>query len=644
MTKAKIADALLVTEITRLRLEHRRAFLQTTPNPDCPGQNAHLETAEITALQATLATPSPSPRGILTQLFDLSPAELDFLDICIAISVDSSLEALVTECQGKPWRPAPSEALIRRLCGLPPEPIWRPTSPLARWHLISEISDPAGAAPSFRADPRIVDWYFGKASLDQGLVGKCGVEFGATPTPAWDIAEEKQVLCDLLSKGTPLRLTVTGPAESGRRLLAQKLCQDLELAPLLIQGHALAGPDLEDLYIRSQRFALLTGRVPIWLTAPPTWPAFPSPVPLQILLSDGATIPPGPGGLNHVIAQPALTPALRQSYWHALTTPGAELPLVLRNATASELRALAPLARSNGDSIGLFLNQRALSDLETVGHVKRPDLNWDDIILDPDLLASLQSYASEARLQNTLLARPDVHRLYARDSAPTALFTGPPGVGKTMAAECIASELGLPLLVIDVSRTISKYIGETAKNFSSIFDRARRLGCIIFFDEADAFFAKRTELKNSQDRHANADTNHLLQLVEAYEGFVILSTNKPANIDEAFFRRIRHVIDFHRPDMGQRTTLWHHYTGVLGNIEGLQGALTLCAERFELTPAQIKAASLTAHFASLRQNCPMGLPHLLTGVARELRKDGCSLPVDLTHHLDQPLTGGAHVA
>ncbi|MGJ8616714.1 MAG: ATP-binding protein [Sulfitobacter sp.] len=617
-------DAITITDIARAQLTRRAAFLASTPSAD---------TAEAESTFADMAVPaeypSTGPRAALAAQFGVTTAEMALLDLCVAVRVDPALESLVAECQGKPWRPAPTEALVRRLAGLPPGAIWRPTGALARWRLVSRVKDSSGAAPSFVADDGVVDWYFGRAVLSDGLVDRCAIPDLNQPLPPWDIEASCRVLNDLLSAGTSVRVALTGAPDSGREMMALALCKALGVGPLLVEGAALSG-DVGSHVARLHRFAALSGRVLIWQSLPVQMPLFRSPVPLQFMRT-----PETPNMTGHpfdyVIPQPDFTADMRAQFWRVLA-PKQVLPMALRNAAPEELRRLAPMAAKGGDTVEVFLRHRALSDLDAIGRVKRPELCWDDMILPPASIAALKDYAFEARAQAGLMGRPDVRRLYAADAAPTALFTGPPGVGKTMAAECIARELDLPLLVIDVSRTVSKYIGETAKNLSSLVDRARRFGCILFFDEADAFFAKRTDLKDSNDRHANADTNHLLQLIESYEGQVILSTNKPANIDEAFFRRIRHVIDFHRPDTEQRRALWVHYAGVLAGqvaLADLAPAIDLCAERFELTPAQIKNASLTAHFAALREGVAMGQAEVLQGIARELQKGGRSLPNDL---------------
>jgi SpoVK/Ycf46/Vps4 family AAA+-type ATPase len=192
-----------------------------------------------------------------------------------------------------------------------------------------------------------------------------------------------------------------------------------------------------------------------------------------------------------------------------------------------------------------------------------------------------------------------------------------------MAAQVIAKDLGVNLLVVDLATTTSKYVGETAKNLSLSFSRARAAGAALIFEEADALFARRTDVKDSNDRHANADTGHLLQLMEAHDGIVILSTNRRANIDPAFIRRLRHVVEFARPGVGERRKLWQRMLAVLGvEIEPLERSLDALAARYELSPAQIKGATLSARYSALAETRDVELSDLEDGAARELAKEG----------------------
>ena len=632
MKRQQTSDALIVAGSVRLKLELRRSFLASRPQEDSP----EAETRWLEAHSAERTShPQPDesgPRAALVRTFGLTDAETALLDLCVAVAVDPFLETLVASAQGNPSRPVPTEALTRRLFGLAPGAIWRPTSPIARWILVEPVPEPSGAAPGYRADPRIVDWYFGRAALDEGLVGICTLPGEDDCPPVWDTAEEVQVISGLCGTGRKVRVTVLGDSGTGRCAYASALVSGLDRRAIFVRGDALPQTGIEDLYRRIQRFAALTGRVPIWTSEPPVWPSHVESATLQLAVTEGRQPAAGHDCVDHVIAMPSTTPEQRRQLWSRLAGPSVPLPLALGNASVREIWSVAPLARTRADLAARMLGQRALSELSSIGRVLRPDVGWDDMVLAADVVEALRDYADEARLQGELMGKPEIHRLYRKDAAPTALFSGPPGVGKTMAAECIAADLELPLLVIDVARTVSKYIGETAKNLSRVFSEARRFGCILFFDEADAYFSKRTDLKDSQDRHANADTNHLLQLIEDYEGFVILSTNRRANIDEAFFRRIRHAVEFHRPNLPERMRLWRQFAELFlppAALAPLTPALETCAARFEISPAQIKAAMLSAHYAARKSNASVSQRHLMSGIARELRKEGRNLPADL---------------
>jgi SpoVK/Ycf46/Vps4 family AAA+-type ATPase len=197
-----------------------------------------------------------------------------------------------------------------------------------------------------------------------------------------------------------------------------------------------------------------------------------------------------------------------------------------------------------------------------------------------------------------------------------------------MAAQVTAANLELDLFRVDLATVVSKYIGETAKHLGQIFARAARMNAVLLFDEADALFSKRTEVKDSHDRYANADTSYLLQLLEEYCGIVILATNKKQNIDPAFIRRMRYVLDFPRPDGGQRQQIWHQVVGELCGEEArqrLHSTMTTLAEGVEMSGAQIKNAVLSSIFVARRSREPLGMAHLLRGVERELGKEGRSL-------------------
>jgi SpoVK/Ycf46/Vps4 family AAA+-type ATPase len=207
-----------------------------------------------------------------------------------------------------------------------------------------------------------------------------------------------------------------------------------------------------------------------------------------------------------------------------------------------------------------------------------------------------------------------------------ALFSGPPGTGKTMAAQVMAAALGYDLFRVDLAGVVSKWVGETSQNFERILTRAADMHAMILFDECDAIFAKRTsEIRDAQDKFANTDAAYLLQAIESYPGIALLATNQKGNVDPAFIRRLRYVLEFSKPDAAQRLEIWRKIVrGLAGEdrLPALSAALELLSEAIEATGAQIKYAVLGALFGAKREEAPLDLRHLLRGLERELAKEG----------------------
>jgi len=199
------------------------------------------------------------------------------------------------------------------------------------------------------------------------------------------------------------------------------------------------------------------------------------------------------------------------------------------------------------------------------------------------------------------------------------LFTGSPGTGKTMAASILANELGLDIYRIELSQVISKYIGETEKNLSKIFEEARKSGVILFFDEADAIFGKRTETKDSHDRYANIEVSYLLQKIEEYDGLVILASNFRQNIDEAFVRRMRFIINFPFPDKEMRALIWKQVFPKNAPLEK-EIDFSLLSQKFALSGANIRNIALFSAFFAAEQEEQIQMKHIVQGLKIELTK------------------------
>ncbi len=247
--------------------------------------------------------------------------------------------------------------------------------------------------------------------------------------------------------------------------------------------------------------------------------------------------------------------------------------------------------------------------------------DWEDLVLPEDQVARLRELLLTVRGRPQVLDEWGYGRKLAPSYGVSALFAGPPGTGKTMAAEVLARTLGLDVYKIDLSGMISKYIGETEKNLERIFTEAENSNAILFFDEADAVFGKRSEVKDAHDRYANIETSYLLQRMEAYDGVTILATNLRANLDEAFTRRLHSVVDFPFPDAEQRLRIW----------QALFPANTPCADdvdlaslarRYKISGGSIRNVIVAAAYYAVADDGIVSMANLLHATRRELQKLG----------------------
>ncbi|MGW7416627.1 ATP-binding protein [Streptomyces sp. NPDC054863] len=255
-------------------------------------------------------------------------------------------------------------------------------------------------------------------------------------------------------------------------------------------------------------------------------------------------------------------------------------------------------------------------------HARRivPDVGWDDLVLPAASLEHLRELAVRSRHRERVLGDWRLSAGGGRGRGVLALFAGESGTGKTLAAEVLAADLGLDLYVVQLSSVVDKYVGETEKNLERIFSEADRTDAVLLFDEADAVFGKRSEVKSSHDRYANLESAYLLQRLEAFNGIAVLTTNLRANIDDAFTRRLDVVVDFPFPREDQRLALWRHSLAHVPCADDLDAAG--CARDFELAGGSIRSAVVTAAYAAAARGGPVTTPDLLNGARREYRKAG----------------------
>ncbi len=265
--------------------------------------------------------------------------------------------------------------------------------------------------------------------------------------------------------------------------------------------------------------------------------------------------------------------------------------------------------------------QQTGDELKTLARQIRPLYRWEDIVLPSEPLAQLQELCNQVKHRHLVYQTWGFERKLSLGKGLNVLFSGSPGTGKTMAAEVIANELQLDLYRIDLSQIVSKYIGETEKNLDRIFTAAESSNAILLFDEADALFGKRSEVKDAHDRYANLEVAYLLQKMEAYDGITILTTNLRQNLDEAFNRRIRFMIEFPFPEAEDRYQIWQNS---LPKELPLASDVNLdrLAQQFRLTGGNIRNIALAAAFLAAEAEQVVTIAHLLQATKRELQKMG----------------------
>jgi hypothetical protein len=603
-----------------------------TSEADSPRDQA----AESAAEPPPWVHPEPPAWETLQMLFGLSEFERDILLLCAGVELSSRLRERCERLAGE-RQPAVSFGMALALLGNPHWSALAPDQPLRRWKLIDLDHDRSLTGAGLRIDEPILHVLTGHLARDErlrDLVVPLGLD---TPLFASHAANVAAIGRSLQGSG---RVSVHGVDPLARQQVAARSLAELGLhafrlraadVPLGAQDRAMLAT------LWSREAAIVPAGLVIEVGDHETNErkdavgAFLGQVKGAVIVSHRDPLSWAEQPLAQLeLARPSAEE--QRTMWRQLlahtTIEDRELDGILSEfrvgvdqmlAAASTLEALAESGenqRGHG-AVWQLLRRSSRGRLDALAQRIESDAGWDDLVVPAPTLELLRALALQARHRATVYETWGFASRSRRGLGLSALFSGPSGVGKTMAAEVIANELELDLYKIDLSQMVSKYIGETEKNLARVFDVAEAGGVVLLFDEADALFGQRSEVKDSHDRYANIEVSYLLQRMEAFRGIAILTTNQKSALDSAFLRRIRFMVPFPHPDLGHRAILWRKAFPATSPASGLD--IDRLA-RLNLTGGNIRSVAINAAFLAAEASEPVGMHHVIRAARAEYQK------------------------
>lgn len=588
----------------------------------------------------------PSALQSLCQMFGLSAFERMTLLLCAAQELDSEVPRLCAQVNGNPNSAYPTFSIALSVFADPHWSALLPTSPLRLFHLVNlmGLEQVPLTMCQLKIEERVLHYLTGISYLDRSLHGKVGqVRDDLPATESHDAAAD--MILDAWKSTRPLRAQIVGPDESSKKTVANAVCQHLGLNLWQISGDLLPqnSEELESFAQLWDRESALLGAA-LYLQAS------------DIELAMEKTVRRFLG----TIAGPAFL-STDQQWQQEGFMPSVEVSKPTKPEQKLLWQSLLDL--SDGDNELTYAVQRVVNqfDLSTVSiqsaasdvllavsrgtepakslwtagkKVAAPNIShltqrivagvtMDDLVIGQREKELLRSIIASTRQRYRVYEEWGFARSGDRGLGISALFTGDSGTGKTTAAEAIAYELDLDLYRIDLSMVVNKYIGETEKNLKKIFDAAEDGGAILMFDEADALFGKRSEVKDSHDRYANIEVGYLLQRMESYRGLAILTTNMRNSLDRAFTRRIRFIVNFRFPDEKSRVEIWKKIFPPSVPVRELDYARLAT---LELTGGNIRNIALGSAFLAADEGAPVSMAHIEHAAREEYDKIGKPFP------------------
>ena len=605
--------------------------------------------AAASAAASAAAAGPPGPLDRLAYQLGLSAFELDLL-IFAGLAEEHEGYADILRALHPQHRPAPTLGLITQVLVEEASLAEQQEARLAIRRLVE--NGPARRAGLFRLDgdgpffersvlpaPALWSVLHGIDTWPEGLEPAPPPLLDPAGLESW-LAGAREVLAALRREGRfTLWVTADDAEVAGERAAALAAASGRPFASWRLTGPALTGETLRLLGLH----CLARGIVPVLLLSPgdhggPFCQLADSELPLPLVVATR----PGElrqAGQRPLLALPAdrLGPADLTRLW-ASALPGleAEAPFLaaaypvessVTRQVAADLEELAAWRGRPAELADVAHAIRCRTGISAGGSVQliRPRAGWDDLVLPPAKLALLHEAVGRLFHQSRVLDDWKVLAGRPGSRGVRLLFAGPPGTGKTFSAEVLAHALGVDLLVVDLSRVLSKWIGETEKNLAEVFATAEKARAVLLFDEADALFGKRTEVQDAHDRYANLETAYLLARLEKFDGLAILATNLRQNLDTAFVRRLEFLLEFDEPGREERQALWQRHLPAsapladdvdFGEIAGL----------FPLVGGLIKNAAVAAAFLAAADGKPIGRDHLHHAIRREYEKAGKAFP------------------
>lgn len=620
--------------------------MQTEANSDdadaIRSANDRLRVAQQNREEIDTGQKEASAVHALSSAFLLSSFEQDLLLLCAGMELDARFMPLCAELQGESRKPHPTFSLALRAL---PGAHWSallPAGPLRRWRLIEIGSGDALVFSPLRIDERVLHYLAGLSYLDerlQSLVEPVPI-IEHIPASYRSVAEEIKHIFSSESQSVPAVIQLCGMDGDAKRSIAAKALGEMGIGLFCMNAEDIpaAASEREVLARLWEREAFLSNCALMVdfeeidrgerMNAAISF--------LENIQSPLLTISPQPLLLRRHrsirLEVKRAKPDEQREMWQRALGPAA-MPLDGRldglvaqfNLGMNEIQAASSQALAgeclDGEELSVRLWEACCSEsrprLEDLAQRIEPAAEWDDLVLPKQQILVLREVGMHVRQRAQVYDSWGFAGKGSRGLGISALFAGDSGTGKTMAAEVLASDLKLDLYRIDLSQVVSKYIGETEKNLRKVFDAAEGGGAILLFDEADALFGKRSEVKDSHDRYANIEISYLLQRMEAYRGLAILTTNMKSALDRAFLRRIRFVVQFPFPDAANRARIWERIypdeTPTLGlNFEQLS--------RLNVAGGNIRNIALYAAFLAAEAGGPVKMQHLLRAAQVEYAK------------------------